>query len=87
MATINWDAIELLPRFDCCVCAGHSVPWGRSLDNRYFCSKRCSDAHDAGHHAVSRARTGAGVDRRHFAVCAPAGSANDTSHAAVPMAA
>ena len=45
IATIDWDAIELLPRFRCCVCTATTVPWGRTLDDRYFCSKGCSDMH------------------------------------------
>ena len=45
-ADINWDAIELLPSFRCCVCAAESVPWGRTPDDRYFCSKRCGEAHE-----------------------------------------
>ena len=45
IATINWDAIELLPRFLCCVCAETAVPWGRTLDDRFFCSKICSETH------------------------------------------
>ena len=44
-ATINWDAIELLPKTPCCVCAKSMVPWGRTLDNKYFCSKRCCEKH------------------------------------------
>ena len=56
MAAINWDEIELLPRFDCCVCAAHSVPWGRTADDSYFCSKRCCEAYEAGRRTVSLAR-------------------------------
>ena len=45
-ATIDWDAIELLPRFVCSVCTTSAVPWGRTLDDRYFCSKRCCEEHE-----------------------------------------
>jgi hypothetical protein len=48
MATINWDEIELLPRYDCCVCSTHAVPWGRTTDDRYFCSRYCCDAYSQG---------------------------------------
>ena len=41
IATIDWDAMELLPKHRCSVCAAVAVPWGRTLDDRYFCSKRC----------------------------------------------
>jgi len=41
--TIDWDAVELLPRRICCVCAKFAIPWGRSLDDKFFCSKRCAE--------------------------------------------
>ena len=44
-ATIDWDSVELLPRKQCCVCAKSKVPWGRTLDNDYFCSKQCCESH------------------------------------------
>lgn len=44
MAPINWDECELLPRFECSVCATCVVPWGRTLDDRYFCSSHCAHA-------------------------------------------
>ncbi len=46
-ATIDWDATDLLPKFRCTVCAEVAVPYGRTPDNRYFCSQRCCDAHTA----------------------------------------
>jgi hypothetical protein len=60
MTTINWDAIELLPRFDCCVCSTNAVPWGRTLDDRYFCSAKCCSADDETrqHGAARRPRFG-----------------------------
>ncbi|MEP7084131.1 MAG: hypothetical protein ABI854_05290 [Betaproteobacteria bacterium] len=42
--TIDWDRIELLPKWCCSVCAQIAVPWGRTLDNDYLCSKACYEA-------------------------------------------
>ena len=44
MAPINWDECDLLPRFECSVCATTAVPWGRTPDDHYFCSSRCASA-------------------------------------------
>ena len=55
IATIDWDAIELLPRFRCCVCTANAVPWGRTLDDLYFCSKGCSDVESHVADAISAA--------------------------------
>ena len=43
--TINWNAVELLPKMCCCVCARSTVPWGRTLDNKYLCSRQCYEQH------------------------------------------
>ncbi|MEP7085336.1 MAG: hypothetical protein ABI854_11400 [Betaproteobacteria bacterium] len=41
--TIDWDRVELLPKWCCSVCAQIAVPWGRTLDNEFLCSKACHD--------------------------------------------
>jgi endogenous inhibitor of DNA gyrase (YacG/DUF329 family) len=43
MKAVKWDGVELLPKHTCCVCGKTIVPWGRTLDNRYLCSKRCCE--------------------------------------------
>ena len=42
--TIDWDSVELLPKWHCCVCAQSAVPWGRTQDNEFLCSKVCYEA-------------------------------------------
>jgi len=52
--TIDWDAVELLPKRTCCVCARLAVPWGRTLDDEFFCSRHCGEEHEAARRPVAR---------------------------------
>lgn len=42
-SAIDWNALDLLPKLQCFVCELFSVPWGRTPDDKYFCSHRCCD--------------------------------------------
>lgn len=71
--TINWDTIELLPKMCCAACGKNTVPWGRTLDNKYLCSKRCYE--------VQQGRSELNVQRKTPLYFAPAlnGSLRNTA--------